>query len=107
MLGTVGHQQTQHESQHRIPPQIALVLQSHHPAEQAIGRKAHYTGEQEEQHDLSQHQQNALVSAGHAADNGQSDQAQNVVDQCRRQDGVAHLGIQLAQLFQRLHSDAD
>ena len=42
----------------------------------------------------------------HAADDGQRDQAQHIVDQRRRQDGVAHLGLQLAQLLERLHRDA-
>ena len=72
-----------------------------------MGEEGDHSGEHEEQHDLQQHQGDAVLSAGQATDDGQGNQAQHVVDQSRRQNGVAHLGIQLADLLQCLHCDAD
>ena len=107
LLRAVSHQKAQHKGQHRIAAPLPAGPQGHQPAEELVGEEGDHSGEHEEQHDLQQHQGDAVLSAGQATDDGQGNQAQHVVDQSRRQNGVAHLGIQLADLLQCLHCDAD
>ena len=83
------------------------VLALQHPGEQPVGSIASCGGKDKETHDLCQHQQDAFSATGHAADQGQGDQTQHIVDEGGGQDGIARLGLQLSHLLQCFNSDAD
>ena len=83
------------------------VLAPEHPAEQAVGGIADHAGEDEEADDLQQDEQDAVTAAGKAADEGEGNQTEHVVDQRGGEDGVADLRLELAHFLERFDRDAD
>ena len=83
------------------------MIQPHEPAEKPLGSKSHHAGKYEEEDNLCQNQQNTLLAAGQTADNSQCNQPKYIVYQRRRQNGIAHLRIQLSHFLERFHRNAD
>ena len=103
-LGDIGHEQAQHKGQQGEPVQV-LLIPVLVPGKALDAQESHNGHEHEEQQNLQQDHPHVYRVPGHAGDDGEDDQAQHVVDEGRRQDGVAHPGIQLAQLLEGLYSD--
>ena len=69
--------------------------------------KAHQNAQGKKERDFQKHQAQATPFAGQGGDNGESHDAQHVVNQGRAQDGIARTGGELAQFLQGFDRDAD
>ena len=104
-LRDVGHQQAEHKGDNHMA--VHALFRLHHPVDiKLIEQEPGHRHKDEEAQNLQQHHPDAHAGIGHAADDGQGDDAQHVIDDGSAQNGVARAGFQLAQLLQGLHGDA-
>ena len=84
-----------------------LVVAVFIPSEALDAEKSHHRHKDEEQYDFQKDHPDVHICAGQACDDRQYDQAHHIVDQRGGQDGVAHLGVELADFFEGFHRDGN
>ena len=100
------HEQAEHKRRHRESMQVPVLHAVVVPNIKLMGGNGHHARKHKEEHDFDQHHHNVCIAARHGGNQGQAHQAQHVVNEGRRQNGVARLCGQLADLTQRLHGNA-
>ena len=104
-LGGIGEEHTQRKAEYRHTALVGIALVDQ--LEDVVADKAHAHREHNEQHRMQHHVHRVRIGVLEADDEGQHDDADNVVDDSGAGYQRADMPLEPSQLFKRLNGDAD